>query len=267
MMRVTFDTNTLDRAVRPERFPKDPRQTEYVKVHDALARGAIKGFFCDTLVIIEGLQRNDRAAVLASTSLRTEILPQTVDPDGIPAIPINLKVEQRRPSLHPEMAARVSAALGLGLRVLGVPRVGRLRIEDRDGTIYVSEPDTAALSARLDRYFDAATAIEGRGLGIRCAQALAEKFAKRDNATEHWFHSLIRAHDVHEENAVKRACSEWADGDSIAAHVGYSNDFFCTEDAGKSAGGDSILNAINRAWLEQTYGAKFVTLTELATLV
>ena len=132
-----------------QRFPKDPRQTEYVKVHDALARGAIKGFFCDTLVIIEGLQRNDRAAVLASTSLRTEILPQTVDPDGIPAIPINLKVEQRRPSLHPEMAARVSAALGLGLRVLEFPRVGRLRIEDRDGTIYVSEPDTAALSAKL----------------------------------------------------------------------------------------------------------------------
>ncbi len=266
-MRITFDTNTLDRAVRPERFPKDPRQAEYVTVHDALALGAIKGFFCATLVMIEGIQRNDRAAVLATTSLRIKILPETTTLDGIPAIPINLHVEQRRPPLHPEMAARVGAALGLGLRVLGVPRVGLPRIEDRDGAIYVSEPDTLALSERLDRYFDVATAIECRGSGIRQAQALAEKFAKRDNATEHWFHSLIRARDVHEENAVKRACSEWADGDSVAAHIGYNNDLFCTEDAGMSAGGNSIFNETNRAWLEQTYGTKFVTLAELAAQV
>jgi len=67
-MKVTFDTNTLDRAVRPERFPKDPRQPDYRKVHDALRRGSIQGFFCETLVIIEGIQRKQRAATLGSTT-------------------------------------------------------------------------------------------------------------------------------------------------------------------------------------------------------
>src|SRR5438105_4461013 len=71
---VTFDTNTLDRAVRPERFPKDPRQPEYLRVRDALACGAIGGFFCETLVIIEGVQKRDRAEVLANTRIRSEIL-------------------------------------------------------------------------------------------------------------------------------------------------------------------------------------------------
>src|ERR1700686_4730855 len=54
-MRVMFDSNTLDRAARPERFPKDPRQAEYIKVHDALAAGTLKGYFSETLVTLEAI--------------------------------------------------------------------------------------------------------------------------------------------------------------------------------------------------------------------
>lgn len=38
-MHVTFDTNVLDLACRPERFPKDPRQPALGKVRDALRAG------------------------------------------------------------------------------------------------------------------------------------------------------------------------------------------------------------------------------------
>jgi hypothetical protein len=266
-MRVTFDTNTLDRAVRPERFPKDPRLTEYRAVHDALADGSVEGFFCETLIIIEGVQKRDRAQVFASTRLRSEIQPETIGRDGIATVPINLKVEQQRPPLPSEVVARVQAALALGFRVLGTPRIGQTRIDDPHNTIYVSESSDDAISARLDRYHKVAVAIEARGLGARQVQDLAMKFVQRDGATEHWFHSLVRAKDVHEENAVMRACAEWADGDSLAAHFGYGNDLFCTEDAGKSAGAPSILSAENRAWLERDHGVKFVTLTELVALL
>ncbi len=267
-MRVTFDSNTLDRAVRPERFPKDPRQAEYLKIHDALSRGVIKGYFCETLVIIEGVQKRDRAQVFASTRLRSELQPETVRPGGITSIPINFKVEQQRPPLSPEMVARVRAALGLGFRILGTPRIGLPVIDDPSHTLFAIELDNDALSKRLDRYFDTAAAVEGRGLGITQVQGLAAKFAQRDDATEHWFHSLVRAKNIHEENAAKRACAEWADGDSIAAHVGYGIDLFCSEDKGKSAGGiASVLDAENRAWLTATYGVKFITLTELAAMV
>ena len=73
--------------------------------------------------------------------------------------------------------------------------------------------------------------------------------------------------DVHEENAVKRAVAEWADGDSVAAHIGYGIDFFCTEDSGKSAGANSIFNVENRAWLNQHFDVKIITLSELAKMV
>lgn len=42
-MRVTFDTNTIDKAARPERSPKDPDQSLYLKVHDALKCGVFRG--------------------------------------------------------------------------------------------------------------------------------------------------------------------------------------------------------------------------------
>ena len=71
-MRVMFDSNTLDRAARPERFPKDPRQAEYIKVHDALAAGALKGYFSETLVTLEAIENKDRIDVLGSTRIDSE---------------------------------------------------------------------------------------------------------------------------------------------------------------------------------------------------
>jgi hypothetical protein len=64
-----FDTNTLDRAARPARFPKDPRQAEYIKVHDALAAGTLKGYFSETLVTLEAVENKDRIDVLGSTRI------------------------------------------------------------------------------------------------------------------------------------------------------------------------------------------------------
>ena len=76
-----------------------------------------------------------------------------------------------------------------------------------------------------------------------------------------------RAADVHEVNAVNRAVAEWADGDSIAAHIGYGLDCFCTGDEGNSSGAASVFDAANRAWLSATYGVKFVTMKQLASML
>jgi hypothetical protein len=266
-MQVTFDTNTLDRVARLERFPKDPRQPDYIKVRDALRSKTLMGFFCETLVIIEGIQRKNRVATLGSTEIRTQILPETMTAEGIVATPNNMRAEQQRPPLHMEVLARVQAALALGMRALGAPRIGQTSIADPQGTIYVEEPDEDALSNRIDRFHDAGQIIESRGVGVAQIQTLASTVAKRDDVQEIWFNSLLRAKNVHEINAVARACAEWADDDSIAAHIANQNDIFCTEDMGKSAGAPSILNATNRAWLETTYGVRFVALSELAAMV
>jgi hypothetical protein len=111
-------------------------------------------------------------------------------------------------------------------------------------------------------------AIQARGLGYAAAVRLGLKFSERDGKVgEWWFQALCHAQDESERRKVQRAIREWADADSIAAHVGYGIDLFCSEDMGKSTGGEpSVLDGPNRAWLTATFGIKFVTLAELAAM-
>lgn len=267
-IQVTFDTNTLDRAVRPERFPKDIRQAEYQKVHDALRTGAVEGFICETIVTCEGIQNKDRAETYGSTTLVSKQEHKTSEAgEDIINISLTLEMPKLKP-LHPEVILRLRAAFTLKIKVLGVPRIGGAKIDDAKHELYFQEtPNSAEQSARLDRQFEAIREIESRGVGFSQLKELAKKFSSRANVIEPWFKSLERAIDVHERSAVNRAVAEWADGDTLGAHIGYGIEFFCTEDAGKSAGGTSILDANNRGWLKARFGVKIISLSDLARMV
>lgn len=132
-LRVTFDTNVLDFACRPERFPKDSRQTLMEKVHAALANGEIEGFYSVTMLTIEGIMRRDRAEVFADTRLvmqpegrqiiKNVDLPvevrEMVGSEDLEAISLDFQVDQpKRKSLHPEVVARMTAAKAMGFKVL-----------------------------------------------------------------------------------------------------------------------------------------------------
>ncbi len=290
-MKVTFDTNALDRAARPERYPKDSRRADFIKVHDAIEARRLTGYFSETLITLEGIENKDRVGVIGGTRLDRQIRRT-----GQNTVNINLTVKQDRQPLHPEHSARIQAARKIGMRALKAPsRVGWILIRDPDGSFFAPDAD-AKFAARMDRTNDACSAIEARGLGFAQAQSLAKSFAARDQADiarkneeefakldamlapaglrapriqvdEPWFTSLLRARHIHEQRQVQRAIAEWADADSIAAHIGYGIDLFCTEDQGKGAGAPSIFDADNRTWLEKTYEVKFVTLSELAGMI
>jgi hypothetical protein len=262
---VTFDTNALDKVVRPERFPKDPDLPAYEVVHYALRTGAIAGFFSDTAITLEGIQRDHRAEVLGGTRVRPAIRRSAAKSDGAETFEVNLSVWQpARRELHPEQAARFTAALELGFRLLSVPRIAMTRVEDPDGTFYAVTPEDE-LEARLGRTAEIGAAIDGRGLGFAQAMALGQQLAAREGLTA-WLLGLGKARDVHESRAVARAVAEWADGDSVAAHVAYRNDVFCSADQGKSAG-VSVLSPDARKWLTDAFGVQFLTLAELANLI
>src|SRR5262245_42826809 len=150
-MLVTFDTNTIDKAVRPERHPKDPLRPDFDKVNTALKAGRLRGFVSDTVITLEGIQRADRAKVLGSTRLVQEHSESTTKTGDLEAETLELKVGQpARQPLHPENAARLAAALRLGFKVLSAPRIGAPRIDDPHKTVYLYEPDEVKLSARLE---------------------------------------------------------------------------------------------------------------------
>ena len=55
----------------------------------------------------------------------------------------------------------------------------------------------------------------------------------------------------------------WADGDTVATHYAYGNDFLCTEDTGKSSS-SLVFNSSNRHWLQKDYGLSLVSISQLA---
>lgn len=276
-MRVTFDTNALDLACRPERFPKDPRQPHLHEVRDALKDGKLKGFFPVTMLTLEGIQKTDRATVFSGTKLRKvdektgvaknadlpEEIRRRVGGRDIPKIDVGLQVEQpdRKP-LHPEVLARVAAARALGLRILRAPpRVAMFDLTDPDGSYY--EPiDKANLPLWQSRVSQVLRAIEARGVGGAQVKALGIALGVT-SPEKVWFAALDQAKDVHEKRAVERAFSEWADGDALATHIAYGIEVFCSADVGNSNSTHSVLDAPNRSWLTQTYGVQFMTFDDL----
>lgn len=278
-LRVTFDTNVLDLACRPERFPKDPRQPLMQKVHDALANRQIEGFYSVTMLTIEGIMRRDRAEVFADTRTVTQsetshitrnadlpdAIREKVGSGDLATIAVEFRVEQPgRKLLHPEVIARMKAAKALGVKVLkDVPRIGAFHITDATGECYLNPGEGAELTAWIDKAHEVAQAIEARGIGFAQVKALGKNMDASDPASA-WFRSLDQATDVHQERAVERAFSEWADGDSVAVHVAYGLDVFCSADVGNSNSTNSVLDPIHRAWLTGTYGVRFMTFEDLA---
>lgn len=261
MLKVTFDTNTFDKAVRPQVYVKDPDHGNFVKVQEAVKDGRIAGFLCDVIVTLEGIKVDDRAEVFGSTTLATNIAEE-----GPEIIRVNLRTEQPlRSPLHPKQAEQFGAALALGMRFLGAPRIGMSRVEVPNANPYATESEEQ-LSTRLNRYHELAEAIKARELGSIPAQRLAKQLANTAHIMPTpWFKALGAARDIHEKREVARAIAEWSDGDSIAAHYGYGNDFFCTGDVARR-GRASILDAAHRAWLTADFGVRFCTLRELAAL-
>ena len=81
-----------------------------------------------------------------------------------------------------------------------------------------------------------------------------------------WYEAFIRVPES-EKHFVHKAVAEWADGDSIAAHIAHQIHYFCTRDHGVGAGTSSILSPTNRNALSERFGVIFVIPEELCEIV
>lgn len=277
-MRVTFDTNTLDKVCRPDLSSRNPNQHLFYKVHEAVKDKRIQGAFSETLLTIEGIKNIDRIDVFGNTTfarveedvtqLRKENLEENVqawlgDVEEIEAVKITFQARQQsRQPLALAMADRVRAAVALGLSILHAPpRIASSKLEGDIATFYLPHTTNGTLEAWIDKALEVTSAIEARGVGRAVLADLAAKLTVGD---EPWYRALLRATDVHTQRAIQRAFGEWADGDSIASHVAYGMDVFCTDDMGRSAGAPSVLDTTTRAWLTLAYNVRFMNVEELA---
>jgi hypothetical protein len=227
-------------------------------IHDALKAGRVCGYLSETVVTLEGVENKDRVNVFGGTHLVSQ-----AQASGDGAIKISLGLNQNRKPLNRGTSDWINAARNDGMRFM---MAGSRWFS---GTGLLAEHSyTPELAACMDKVNAVAKVIQACGVGYATAVCLGNKFNARAFCVDKfWFQGFQHAQSA-EERDVKDAIKEWADGDSVAAHVGYGNDLFCSLDrGGKTRGKPSVLDEQHKAWLTAEYGVKFATLTSLAAML
>lgn len=260
---ITFDSNVWRVIVSPDAFPKDSEIQAAKRVNSAIQLGRAEGRLSETVFTLEGVQRADRKEYLARYKPEQRV--SISDSRGRGKIDVQFTIAAStigHPGNSPYLSKHLQDALALRFRLMKCPRFGSPKNPDINDAWYVAQPE-AAVVERLKRIGETLQALEARGSGIAKIESIGKKYATQRQT---WFDGLGNA-PVSLAGEVASAVAEWADADSIAAHVGYGNDYFCTRDEGRAGGAASALAPASRAWLTSTYALRFVSISELASLV
>jgi len=274
-MQVTFDTQVWNRMVFPERYRDRPNYAALVKINDAIRGGQVRGFLSESFGIIESIQREDRARFHLQSVPKVAVTHKSHGP-GLHCLTIQIQAQHSlHPGLTPEFEEELKEALAMGMKLLSAPYIG-VAVPDRlrnNPQIYAEE--VFATADYNERFGGVASAIAARGVGGGAFLALAQELTARldgprpsgwsDREFLYRVYEVARTSNLKsEKEQIEKVFAESADGDLVAAHVAFGNDFLCTEDRGRSAIGPSIFDDDNRAWLKAAYGIEIVTAQELA---
>lgn len=116
------------------------------------------------------------------------------------------------------------------------------------------------MGEQQSRFFEALSFISSLDAGIEVAKSIGNKFRTCERV---WYEALKHA----SARQAKLAIGEWADGDSVAAHISCGIDFFCTRDEARDAGSKSVFASENRVKLIERFGIVFVHPDELLGLL
>jgi hypothetical protein len=261
-LRITFDTNTLEKIVFPERFADAPDFEAYRIIYAALKDGTIKGFFSEAVVALDAYGKDAKVSMLESARLRSETVSS-----GAANVTITIGAQWGlKPPISDAFLSRLNGAQAMGMRALiGPRRLGDLHPLPGDLVAYEHYADSAALIAGAEITNAVDLALSKRGLGRAQVINLGLQYGEQNGASGEWWPlGIARARGDSERKMVWKAICEWADGDAVAAHAGYANDFFCTEDRARNSGSSSALHPNNRAWLGTEFGIVFLSIVELA---
>jgi hypothetical protein len=263
-LTVTFDTNTLASVISPETAQRETGASG-AAVRAAIEAGRIQGFFSETLVTLEGVEKKDRVDVLGKTRLVSGS-----SSGGKYEITLTIGFTHFRNELSTRVFERIRAAVTLGMRGLRAPaRFGSYHAREEICPLFMPPGGMPELLRCMDGVNKIATEMARRHVGQAVAVELGVHFSQRDHVSEPelWLQGLGRARNKTETEKVAKAISEYADGDSIASHYGFGIEKFCSDDFGKGAAGPSVLDRDHRKWLADEFGLQFVTLSELAERV
>lgn len=258
-MKVTFDSNTWRRVASPDNFPKDPIISDYRVIRQAITEGRIIPFISETIFTLEAIKKIDRRQFFKDYDavIETDI---TTTEDGY--LNVEFKIgpnKNAHPGNNEFLKEHFRDAVQLGFNIIYLPRVAGITNREIEG--YKYQMDEITLGQYLDKVFEVGRRITELQAGDYDARELARKYNP-----DAGFKGFADAPES-ESGIIAKAVAEWADGDSVAAHIAIGGAYFCTNDEAKSAGSKSILSPTNQQILLRDYGFKTIAPTALAILL
>jgi hypothetical protein len=269
---VTFDSNVWECIADSAKLEAHAEAKALQRIRAAIVASEIRPYICDVVITLEGIRKQDRAGFFANVktiSTSSEPVVERIE-DGIAHISRKIKMHasfEHFPLLHKKLSTALLSAFALGFRLINVPRVGWMRVDDG---LYKPLPiDQCQLIELHNKIVCAAEAFEKAGCGVAWVMALGnDALRAHPELSQLNIHSpLIAFAHSDDQPAVPGAVAEWADGDALAAHHGHGHDVFCSLDRGVGAGTRSVLYQGRRKWLEDEFAIKVRTPTEVAKLL
>ena len=277
-MRVTFDTNVWNRMVFPELHIDEPNYQALVELKNAVRDGRIRGFISEAFATIEAIKRENRAKFHVQNTPKVRVTDESVG-NGLIRLTIQIEANHdQHPGIGEEFEGELKEALAIGIKLLSSPYIAVTVPNELRKRPEIYAEGVFETQDYNDRFGEAITTIVGRGVGNGVLVDMVKEFTERldgprpktlhDRALIYGVYELARQDgDKKQMRRIEDSYGESADGDVVAAHIAYGNEYLCTDDRAKSASSPSIFNVDNRAWLRSKYGVKIVTSQELAELV
>lgn len=258
-MKVTFDSNTWRKVATPINFPKDPIISDYLIIRNAIDDGTIIPFISETIFTLEAIKKGDRKQFFKNYKAAFDVN-ITEGKNGF----INMQItigpnKDAHPGNNEFLKEHFADAVALGFNIIHLPRLGGIVNKDIDGYRY--EMSNEELTRYLDKVFEVGRRITELKAGVYEVEQLANKY----NATA-GIYGIGDAPDS-DNGIIAKAVAEWADGDSVAAHIAIEGDYFCTNDIAISGGDKSVFSQKNLNILRNEYNFETINPTELAKIL
>lgn len=253
---VTFDTNVINHLLSPESCNDAILQSNCIQIKELINAGKIRPHVSETIFNLEELERMVRPNYFGSYEPTLTI--ESIETGDSQTIQQRICISPNingRPEPNSYWIEKLAGVRGLGFKFLSAPRTG-MPINPLLAQSDFGQRDEQEMRKQQSRFFDAIDFVCQLGAGIEVARKLGNDYRTNEDT---WYEALKKA----PINRVAKAIAEWSDGDSVAAHISYGVNIFCTMDKAKAAGSQSIFSEENRNKLNERFGTIILTPEEL----
>lgn len=260
MLTVTFDSNVIEKVLRPEAHADEENSPFFFRLRKAIDEKLISVHVADLYFTREQIPKAERLSRTINNTSNAVSIHQTSTPNGYVQLSISIGPSRKFGNVELDEYRRktLEALKAVDGKVLKTYRLGDFICREIPPQMYCrseSRDETMRRIDECDRYISNQL--------FAGANALRELTGSKPTENPYMKLSGLSNSD----KAFSKTVAEDADAMSIAAHYGYGIQLFCTEDRGVSAGTKSVMSPQNRLKLRNRFGIRFCNVKSLVKLM